>query len=124
MQLTPADLLIFAPHPDDESVGAAGVIQQAIGAGRSVRVVFVTSGDGYPQAASALFKKPVHELQRDDFVSLAGTRQLEAVAAATVLGLSPSDVLFLGYPDAALSAVCANESGASIVSPFTERQAT
>jgi LmbE family N-acetylglucosaminyl deacetylase len=47
------DVLVFAPHPDDEVIGAAGVLQQALAAGKSVRIVFATNGDAYPDAASA-----------------------------------------------------------------------
>lgn len=124
MTLPAADLLIFAPHPDDESVGAGGIIQQAVGAGKTVRVVFITSGDGYPQAMAARLKKPVAELRPADFVSLALTRQLEAMAAATILGLRPSDLIFLGYPDGALPDAYENESESGIESPFTALRAT
>ena len=38
-------ILILAPHPDDETIGAAGAIQQAIKAGADVNVVCYTKGD-------------------------------------------------------------------------------
>jgi LmbE family N-acetylglucosaminyl deacetylase len=120
----PVDLLIFAPHPDDESVGAGGIIQHAVAAGKTVRVVFITSGDGYPQAMAARLKRPVDEMRTADFVSLASTRQLEAVAAATILGLRASDLVFLGYPDGALTEVYANESRSGVESPFTALRST
>jgi LmbE family N-acetylglucosaminyl deacetylase len=115
---------VFAPHPDDESIGAGGVIQQALAGGKKVRVVFATSGDAYPQAAAALFKKPLAGLGPADYVSLAATRQREAVAAGTVLGLSASSLVFLGYPDGALAAVHANESASPVQSPTTGRRST
>jgi LmbE family N-acetylglucosaminyl deacetylase len=46
LSLLPVDLLVFAPHPDDDAIGAGGVIQQALADRKKVRVVFVTSGDG------------------------------------------------------------------------------
>jgi LmbE family N-acetylglucosaminyl deacetylase len=124
LALSPVDVLIFAPHPDDESVGAGGIIQHAVAAGKTVRVVFITSGDGYPQAAAALLKRPVAELRAADFISLASRRQLEAVAAGAVLGLAASDLIFLGYPDSAVTAVYMNESVSAIESPFTEMRST
>jgi LmbE family N-acetylglucosaminyl deacetylase len=124
LALPPADLLVFAPHPDDESVGAGGIIQQAVGAGKTVRVVFITSGDGYPQAMAAHLKRPVAELRAADFVNLASARQLEAVEAASILGLRASDLIFLGYPDGALPDVYANESPSGIESPFTKLRST
>jgi LmbE family N-acetylglucosaminyl deacetylase len=60
--LLPVDVLVCAPHPDDETVGTAGVIQHAVAAARRVRVVFVTNGDGYPRAAAALLDKPLSDL--------------------------------------------------------------
>ncbi len=42
-------LMIFSPHPDDESLGAGGLIQRVLKAGGKVKVVFMTSGDGFPE---------------------------------------------------------------------------
>ena len=42
-------LLVIAPHPDDEALGAAGLIQRVRARGGSVRVVLLTSGDGFPE---------------------------------------------------------------------------
>src|SRR5512143_3590489 len=39
-------LMVFAPHPDDETLGAGGLIQRVLATGGKVRVVFVTNGDG------------------------------------------------------------------------------
>ena len=35
-------LMIFSPHPDDESLGAAGLIQRVLKEGGRVKVVFMT----------------------------------------------------------------------------------
>lgn len=40
-------LLEFAPHPDDEVLGAGGLIQEVLARSGSVRIVTVTSGDGF-----------------------------------------------------------------------------
>src|SRR6516162_434303 len=42
-------LLVIAPHPDDEALGAAGLIRRVIATGGSVRIVWMTSGDGFPE---------------------------------------------------------------------------
>ncbi len=42
-------LMIFSPHPDDESLGAGGLIQRVLQAGGRVKVVFLTNGDGFPE---------------------------------------------------------------------------
>ena len=124
MSLLPVDLLVFAPHPDDEAIGVGGIIQQALAAGKMVRIVFATSGDAYPQAASALLHKPIPELRPSDYLNLAATRQREAVAAAEVLGVNASSLIFLGYPDAALGAVYSNVALSPVESPTTGRRST
>ena len=42
---TPGSVLVVAAHPDDEALGAAGVIARARAAGRPVYVAVVTNGD-------------------------------------------------------------------------------
>jgi len=49
--------LVIAPHPDDESIAAGGLLQRAIAAGGEVRVVFVTDGDNNPWPLRYLKKK-------------------------------------------------------------------
>ena len=41
-------LLVFAPHPDDETLATGELIQVARAAGAAVRVVFATDGDNNP----------------------------------------------------------------------------
>ena len=44
--LLPQDrVLVLAPHPDDEVIGCAGVIQRAVAMSLPLRVVFLTYGD-------------------------------------------------------------------------------
>ena len=38
-------ILVLAPHPDDETLGAGGVIQRALEAKAHVKIVFLTYGD-------------------------------------------------------------------------------
>jgi LmbE family N-acetylglucosaminyl deacetylase len=123
-RLDPVDVLIFAPHPDDEVIGAGGVIQHALEAGRRVRVVFTTNGDGSKKAASALLQKAASALSEDDFVHLARRRQQEAIAADLKLGLSSSDLVFLGYPDGVLAKVYESTGSDPVRSPTTGRTMT
>jgi LmbE family N-acetylglucosaminyl deacetylase len=117
--LDPVDILIFAPHPDDEVIGCGGVIQKALAAGESVRIVFTTSGDGYPKAASALVGKAESSLTADDFARLGETRRREAIAAAAVLGIDESRLVFLGYPDGSMAKVPAPYDRAAAQTDFT-----
>src|SRR5882672_10516881 len=43
-------LLVLAPHPDDETLGFAGLIDAYVRAGKPVRVVVITDGDAYCEA--------------------------------------------------------------------------
>ena len=122
--LEPVDVLIFAPHPDDEVLGTGGVIQQALARGERVRVVFATNGDGSRKAASQLLRKAAASLRQGDFIKLARRRQQEAIAADAKLGLSKTDLVFLGYPDAAFTEVYANSGAEPVRSPTTGRTAT
>jgi len=89
-------LLVLAPHPDDEVLAAAGQIQQALAAGARVRIVWLTSGDGFDLASGR--PAPTPEALR----KLALRRMDEARAAARVLGVAEEECVFLGFPDQGL----------------------
>ena len=93
-------ILVFAPHPDDETLGAAGLMRQARLRGDDVRVVIITNGDGFRIGAAQEF----HELtvSPKDFVRYGYLRQTEARTALGVLGIPADHVHFLGYPDRGL----------------------
>lgn len=93
-------LLVFAPHPDDETLGAAGLMRQARLRGDDVRVVIITNGDGFRISAAQEFREVVVSPQ--DFVRYAYLRQGEARTALGVLGVPSDHVHFLGYPDRGL----------------------
>jgi len=48
-----ARLLVLAPHPDDEVLGAAGMIEAAVRRGADVRVVVATDGEAGPDRLRA-----------------------------------------------------------------------
>jgi len=95
--ISPARLLVIAPHPDDETLAAGGLIYSASKQGAKVKVVFITMGDGYHLAASAL--RDIACPSPDDFLALGNHRRKEGIAALAALGVSDRDVVFLGYPD-------------------------
>lgn len=118
------DVLVFAPHPDDEVLGCAGVIMQALAAGKRVGVVVFTNGDGYPRAASVITKKKQDALTKDDFAALGAERQGQSLEAAKRLGLPPGNVIFLGYPDSELANLYRAESKQPLRQKFTKRDHT
>ncbi len=80
-----ADILVVAPHPDDDIITAAGVIYRARQAGTVVWVAYMTNGDWYTTG-----------------VEWGRRRADEAVAAQALLGVPADHLLFLGYPDGSL----------------------
>lgn len=93
-------LLVIAPHPDDEIIGAGGILQVALAAGLDVRVVVVTNGDG--QRLAPLAVRGQVRAHHQDYVAMGVTRQAETLAAMAELGVPRDDVSFLGYPDGGL----------------------
>lgn len=94
-------VLIFAPHPDDETLGASGIIQNAIKYGGKVKVVIMTNGDSFTYAVTKNYNisnpKPVN------FLHLGYDRQKESINALKYLGVDRKNIIFLGYPDKGLS---------------------
>lgn len=93
-------LLILAPHSDDETLGAGGLIREALAAGGAVQVVLVTNGDGFTIAAEEQLRSG--RLNSEQYVELGRIRQRETIKAMQILGLGPGGVVFLGYPDRGL----------------------
>ncbi|MCS6950646.1 MAG: PIG-L family deacetylase [bacterium] len=93
-------VVVFAPHPDDEVLGCAGVIQQAVQAGAQVWVVYMTNGDGFRLAVERQYRQssPTPE----QYIRFGELRQQEARRAMRLLGLADWRVIFLGYPDRGL----------------------
>lgn len=112
-------VLVLAPHCDDETLGAGGLIHAAVRSGARVRVVFLTNGDGFPLAASRRYGKL--RLTRDTYLRFAYHRQSEALAALRELGVRREKVTFLGYPDGGLAPMWTRywEPGTPYRSPFT-----
>jgi LmbE family N-acetylglucosaminyl deacetylase len=97
-------LLVLAPHPDDETLGFAGLIDAYRRAGKPVSVVVVTDGDAYCEACrfwkNGTVTGPM--CTAEELSSFAQVRRSESAAAARILGLPPPR--FLGYPDTGLAA--------------------
>lgn len=109
-------LLVVAPHPDDETLCCAGVIQRVSSAGGKVGVVWITSGDASEMdllvIEKSLFRKPLK--LRD----LAARRMLEAHAAAAVLDIPLERQIFLGYPDRGVLSLLTDHYATPLYSKF------
>ena len=96
----PRRLLVISPHPDDESLAGLAMINRTLNSGGRVRIVMMTNGDGFRQAAAREFRVEVPQSRH--MYQLGLLRQQEERIAVRKLGLRPQDVLMLGYPDAGL----------------------
>lgn len=84
-------VLVIAPHPDDETIGAYGLMMRARRRGATVRVLVVTDGAAsHPGSATWSRERLIRERQRE-------TRR-----ALRRIGLTARDVTFLDLPDGAL----------------------
>jgi len=101
-------LLVLAPHPDDETLGFAGLIDAYHRAGKPVSVVVVTDGDAYCEACRFWKNSRVagSMCTSEELAEFAEIRHHESAAAAAILGVSPPR--FLGYPDTGLDAAWRN----------------
>lgn len=82
--LSARDALIFAPHPDDESVGCGGSIVKHVRAGSRIKVIFFTDGE----------KGDFEGRFGGEYVKI---RRKSAEKAMEILGVK--DYEFLGYGD-------------------------
>ncbi len=96
-------LLVIAPHPDDESLAAGGLMQQVLEKGGRVHVVFMTSGDGYPEAVALAtgHRQPTAV----DYRGFGELRRAEALVALEHYHILPVSVTFLGFPDGGLQEI-------------------
>src|SRR5216110_1576590 len=77
-------LLVVAPHPDDETLGAGGLIQRVHATDGAVKVVYLTDGEGYPEGVQR--EDHVESPSAADYRGYGKRRRHEALAALHTLG--------------------------------------
>ena len=93
--------MLFAAHPDDESLACSIVLQQAVRAGAAIRVVYATDGEDNPWPQRVLDRK--WRLNASDRKRWGKLRRAEALAGLRVLGVNPWATCFLALPDQKLT---------------------
>lgn len=83
--------LILAPHPDDESLGCAGLIAECCLRGQQPVVVILTDGAASHPGSKQYPPERLRELRAD-----------EARRAVALLGVASHNLVFFDYPDTAL----------------------
>jgi len=85
--------VVVAPHPDDETLGAGGLVASLSAAGTEVRLVICTDGEAAAGLGSV-----------DSMRAIGSRRRAEAEGAAAVLATgSPVELCFLELPDGDLA---------------------
>jgi LmbE family N-acetylglucosaminyl deacetylase len=74
-------VMVFSPHPDDETIACGGYIAESVQRGAEVKIVLVTDGNKH---------------------SLKDLRYSEFETATGVLGVPVNHLVFLNYPDGKL----------------------
>ncbi|HEY9132439.1 MAG TPA: PIG-L family deacetylase [Dyella sp.] len=105
-------LLVIAPHPDDETIGAGGLLQQVREAGGEVRIWLLTDGDNNPW--------PQRWLERRIWIGQAARerwgrrRRAEVVQAMSALGLAPEQLEGFSWPDMGLTGLLRGQFAAML----------
>src|SRR5262249_60015636 len=94
-----ARVVVLPPQPGEGRIAVGGLLHRMAGAHATVQVVFVTNGDGYPDAVRETLHRPPRQA---DYLAYGRLRQREAQAAAKRLGVPRDAVDFLGFPDGGL----------------------
>src|SRR5204863_4715234 len=98
------NVLVLAPHPDDEAIACGGALCLHADKGDRVTVVFLTSGE-----------LGLKDLGRDEVRQI---REAEARAAAEILGVR--DLAFLRCTDSQVGAELSNAT--ALLQPILERE--
>ncbi|MCR6482526.1 PIG-L family deacetylase [Amycolatopsis sp. OK19-0408] len=85
--------LVVAAHPDDETLGASGLLQRLHGEGTEVTLVVATDGEAAFPAAGPTERR-----------ELARTRRRELLDSLRAQGLSGVEPVWAGLPDSGLAA--------------------
>ncbi|MBC7222273.1 PIG-L family deacetylase [Candidatus Bipolaricaulota bacterium] len=111
-------VLVLAPHPDDEVLGAGGAIVDFLAQGHQVLVVFLTAGDANTAAKRFFTWNPLN--RPEDYQALGYRRMKEAGEAMRILGVPWDHILFLGYPDRGLHSLWTTYREKIYRSPYTK----
>ncbi len=100
---TRGPVLVVLAHPDDETVGAGGLLAELAQAGVPCSFVFLTNGEAFQwsveQENESLLLAPAA------YVAYGVKRQEEVRRALADLGQEEAPVYFLGYPDRGLKSL-------------------
>ncbi len=115
-------VVVFAPHSDDETVGAGGLIYDSLKNGAKVIVVLITNGDGHTFSTMEDFRKVYPTAQ--NYIDSGTVRQKESINALKSLGLDEKNIVFLGYPDHGIKELYSTNWKVPYQSPYTKQSSS
>jgi LmbE family N-acetylglucosaminyl deacetylase len=83
--------VVVAPHPDDETLGCGGLMALMARLGHPAHVLMITDGS----------RSHPHSITHPP-TKLAAVREKESIDAISCLGMLPSNITFMRYPDCGL----------------------
>lgn len=114
-------VVVISPHPDDETLAVAGIIQDVQQHGGRVSLIFLTNGDGFPWDARVEDRRIFPDAET--YLKLGRRRMKEAQQASHILGVAPDQVYFLGFPDRGLTSLYLQNYILPYTSKYTHVQA-
>jgi len=106
-------IVIFTPHPDDETLGCGGTTAKKISEGYEVNVVVLTDGRNALSNVLGIFSDPTPE-------ELKTIRHNELLSAIEILGVPKKNVVFLDFEDGRLDE-CEKEAEEKIMRILVEK---
>jgi LmbE family N-acetylglucosaminyl deacetylase len=88
-------VIVFAPHPDDETLGCGGTIAKKIAEGYEVLIVVMTDGRFLLLKSFGIDCEPTPEQVKE-------IRRCEVLRATKILGVPEENVIFLDFVDGTL----------------------
>jgi LmbE family N-acetylglucosaminyl deacetylase len=95
LKLDKKNIIVFAPHPDDETLGCGGTIAKRIRQGYKVLIVIMTDGRYAFKNILNIHVDPTPD-------ELKALRKEEVKRATTILGVQEENLIFLDFVDGRL----------------------
>lgn len=92
-------MMVFAPHPDDETLACGGTIALSVKQGKDVYIVVMTDGRNSHKILLSIEKDPTPR-------ELIPIRRKESQLAAQILGVRRDHLIFLDFEDGSLASHC------------------
>jgi LmbE family N-acetylglucosaminyl deacetylase len=91
-------IIVFSPHPDDETLACGGTIAKKVKNEDVVSIVYMTDGRNALLDKFGISSHPSPQKLKE-------IRKKEAICAAKIMGISEENLIFFGYLDGKLKSI-------------------